>query len=179
MLLQTSTMSCSQKDGVEGGREGLAVPGRGAAGKDDCVVLVAFGGVEGNAGQVKGLEDVGPDELVSKGEADGVKGGEGRGALQGEHGHAALSHEGAHILPGQVGALAAHALLRVDGVVEDGEAHVGLPDLVGVRVDHAEVEGTVLLLAGITMMGYGVIRGEAAVVLGKAIKLCLECVGIG
>ncbi|RHU83447.1 thioredoxin [Clostridiaceae bacterium OM08-6BH] len=29
------------------------------------------------------------------------------------------------------------------------------------------------------MMGYGVIRGEAAVVLGKAIKLCLECVGIG
>ncbi|MEI3190188.1 MAG: CD1871A family CXXC motif-containing protein [Lachnospiraceae bacterium] len=38
---------------------------------------------------------------------------------------------------------------------------------------------TVLLLAGITMMGYGVIRGEAAIVLGKAIKLCLECVGIG
>ena len=37
----------------------------------------------------------------------------------------------------------------------------------------------VLLIAGITMVSYGVIRGEAAVVLGKAIKLCLECVGIG
>ena len=85
---------------------------------------------------------------MGKGEADGVKGGEGRGALEGEHRHAALPHEGAHVLPGQVGALAAHTLLRVDGVVEDGEAHVGLPDLVGVRVDHAEVEGTVLLLAG-------------------------------
>ena len=37
----------------------------------------------------------------------------------------------------------------------------------------------VLLITGITMVSYGVIRGEAAVVLGKAIKLCLECVGIG
>ena len=37
----------------------------------------------------------------------------------------------------------------------------------------------VLLITGITMISYGVSRGEAAVVLGKAIKLCLECVGIG
>lgn len=37
----------------------------------------------------------------------------------------------------------------------------------------------VLLITGIAMVSYGVIRGEAAVVLGKAIKLCLECVGIG
>ena len=37
----------------------------------------------------------------------------------------------------------------------------------------------VLLISGITMMSYGAIRGEAATVLGKAIKICLECVGIG
>ena len=37
----------------------------------------------------------------------------------------------------------------------------------------------VLLVAGIAMLCFGVWRGEAATVLGKAIKLCLECVGIG
>ncbi len=36
-----------------------------------------------------------------------------------------------------------------------------------------------VLIAGITMVSYGTIRGEAATVLAKAIKLCLECVGIG
>ena len=37
----------------------------------------------------------------------------------------------------------------------------------------------VLLLMSVTMVSYGAIRGEAVTVLGKAIKLCLECVGIG
>ena len=36
-----------------------------------------------------------------------------------------------------------------------------------------------LLLAGATMLCFGIWRGEAEMVLSKAIKLCLECVGIG
>ena len=36
-----------------------------------------------------------------------------------------------------------------------------------------------LKMAGTAMLCFGVWRGEAATVLSKAIKLCLECVGIG
>lgn len=36
----------------------------------------------------------------------------------------------------------------------------------------------VLLVVGVAMLFYGIYRGEAAAVLSKAIKLCLECVGI-
>ena len=36
-----------------------------------------------------------------------------------------------------------------------------------------------LLLAGVAMLCFGIWRGEAEMVLSKAIKLCLECVGIG
>lgn len=32
---------------------------------------------------------------------------------------------------------------------------------------------------GILMMGYGIYRGEAQVVLMKAVRICLECIGIG
>lgn len=36
-----------------------------------------------------------------------------------------------------------------------------------------------LLLAGVGMLCFGVLRGEADTVFSKAVKLCLECVGIG
>lgn len=36
-----------------------------------------------------------------------------------------------------------------------------------------------LLAAGIAMLCFGIARGELDLVLGKAIRVCLECVGIG
>lgn len=36
-----------------------------------------------------------------------------------------------------------------------------------------------LLIVGIAMVCFGVMRGEADDVLAKAIRLCLECIGIG
>ncbi len=39
--------------------------------------------------------------------------------------------------------------------------------------------GITLAVCGLGMMAYGILRGEMAVVLSKAIKICLECIGIG
>lgn len=36
-----------------------------------------------------------------------------------------------------------------------------------------------LLIVGIAVVCFGVMRGEADAVLAKAIRLCLECIGIG
>lgn len=36
-----------------------------------------------------------------------------------------------------------------------------------------------MALVGLVMMGFGLYRGELAVVFKKAVNICLECIGIG
>jgi hypothetical protein len=42
-----------------------------------------------------------------------------------------------------------------------------------------KIIGVTSTFVGVAMMVFGIYRGEMAVVLAKAVKVCLECIGIG
>lgn len=47
------------------------------------------------------------------------------------------------------------------------------------RKSHGRVIPVAILGIGLALLTFGVVRGEAAVVFIKAIRICLECIGIG
>ncbi len=46
-------------------------------------------------------------------------------------------------------------------------------------INKKAIAQSALLLAAVLMIGFGIWRGESDTVLAKAIRLCMECVGIG
>ena len=47
------------------------------------------------------------------------------------------------------------------------------------KIWNSKWPAVILMLVGVCFMGYGISRGELAVVFTKAINICMECVGIG
>lgn len=47
------------------------------------------------------------------------------------------------------------------------------------RLVSSRLTGVGIAALGLAMMGYGIWRGEMATVLTKAVRICLECIGIG
>ena len=50
---------------------------------------------------------------------------------------------------------------------------------IAVKLSKKTALQVLLLVSSVAMIGFGAWRGEADTVLSKAIRLCLECVGIG
>ncbi len=44
---------------------------------------------------------------------------------------------------------------------------------------HPKIIASIFLIFGIALVIAGIFRGEVAAVLGKATRICLECIGIG
>lgn len=39
--------------------------------------------------------------------------------------------------------------------------------------------GAAFVVLGLIFMGFGIYRGEVEIVLAKAVRVCMECIGIG
>jgi len=47
------------------------------------------------------------------------------------------------------------------------------------KMKRLRAAGLILLLAGAALTAVGLVQGQYASVLAKAVRICLECVGIG
>ena len=130
---------------VEEGGIGLGVIGARTAGQHDGITLGPLVAVQRDAGQIQRLQDVGGRQLVGQRDAHRIELGHRGAALQGEQRHAPIAHEVGHVHGRQEGPLGPHALGGVHRVHQNAHGLVRLAQLVGVRIDHAELEGGVVL----------------------------------
>jgi hypothetical protein len=75
-------LAVADDDGVEEGRDGLRVRGRGPAREHEGIGLRAVGRCGGGCPEVEHQEDVGEGELELQREAHGVEVAQGAGGLQ-------------------------------------------------------------------------------------------------
>lgn len=47
------------------------------------------------------------------------------------------------------------------------------------HIGQARYLGAAFVVLGLIFMGFGIYRGEVEIVLAKAVRVCMECIGIG
>ena len=122
----------------------LGVEGGVPAGDDDGVRLVAVGRVQRDPGEVERLEQVRVAELGGEADAEQVELADGPVPVDGELRDAVLAHEPGQVRPDGVGALGEGVRALVEHLVEDHQALVGQPDLVGVGIHQRPVDRDVV-----------------------------------
>ncbi len=103
-------------------------------GDDHGMLVAAFGGHERDAREVEGGEQVRVAELGGEAHAQQVEVGNGAVPVDGELRHPVLAHQGLEVGPDGVRAFRERVGAFVDHLVQDHDALVGEPDLVGVGV---------------------------------------------
>ena len=125
-------------------RDRLGVERGVPAGDDDGVGLVPVRREDRDAGEVERLEQVRVAELGGEADAEQVEVADGAVAVDGELRDAVLPHQPGQVRPDGVGALGEGVGALVEHLVQDHQALVGQPDLVGVGVHERPVHGDVV-----------------------------------
>ena len=164
--LEVDLLALAHEDGIEEGGEGLGIVCARPAAKDEGVVLGALAGMQGDTAQVEELEDVRGTQLVGQGDAHEVEIAHGRIRLERCERQVMGAHEGDHVNPRQIGALAVDALVGVQTIVEYGDGLVRLADLVCVRIHEHR------MVVGLAFLG----RRDAAPFLAEVARRLLDAI---
>ena len=121
----------------------LGVERRVAAGEHDRVGLVAVRGEQRDAGEVERREHVRVAQLGGERHPEDVERADRAVAVDRELRDGVLAHELLQVRPHRVGALGQGVGALVEDLVEDHDALVGQPDLVGVGVHQRPADGRV------------------------------------
>ena len=138
--LQHRLLAIAEHGRVEEVRDGLRVERGVTSGDDDRMRLITVRGDERDAGEVQCREHVGVAELGRERQAEKVECPDRTVRVDGELRDAVLAHEGLEVGPYGVRALAEHAGLLIEHLVENLDALVGGPDLVGIGVHQRPVD---------------------------------------
>jgi hypothetical protein len=140
-------LAVADHGGVQEVGDRLGVERGVPAGQHDRVLVGPVPGLERDPGQVQRVQHVRVAELGGEGQAEDVEVPHRPVRVHGELRDAALPHRLLHVRPDRVGPLGQHALALVEHFVQDHDALVGQPDLVGVRVHQgpADVAGVPVL----------------------------------
>ena len=133
-------LALADVEDVEERRVWLGVVRARAAADDEQVVLAAVLRMQRDTCQVERLEHVRSHQLVGQRDADRIELGHGRAAFDGEQRQALGAHGVAELRRRQERALGHHAVHGVHHVHQDAQGLVCLPQLVGIRIHHAEAE---------------------------------------
>ena len=132
----------AQHRGVQEVGDRLGVERGVPAGQDDRVVLVAVDRAQRHPGQVQGVQEVGVAEFGGEADAQHVEGRHRPVRVEGELWHLGGAHPRLEVGPDGVRPLGQDPVPLVQDLVQDGDALVGQPDLVGVRVHQGPADGS-------------------------------------
>ena len=138
--LRQQLLPLADEGQVDKVRHGLGVVHSGAPGDDQGPEVRPVLAAQGQPGQIQHVQHSGIGHLVAHREADHIEGAHRVAGLQGEEGEAGGAHLLLHIGPGGEDPLAPHAGHVVEHPVEDAEAQVAHPDLIGVGEAEGEAE---------------------------------------
>ena len=130
--LNQHLLSLADHKEIEKARHWLRIVGAASASDDQRHLGPSFAGQHRDTAQVQHVEHIAEVELVLQAETDHIEFPQRMSGLQGEEGDTSDSHGLFHVNPGSVDPLRNEVLMLVDQLVQDHQAQVRHPNLVGI-----------------------------------------------